>query len=390
MRYCDCRRRSGGDDAGGVSGRGRLDVICIDQFDPKAQIKADERTTAVSFGSRKILEQAGVWESCAPEACPIRDIRILDGQGSRVLLNFLSEEADGKDFGWIVENAVLRRACLDKLAALKTVTFMAPAKAKSFDLGADGASVTLDDGSVINAALIVGADGRKSPLRTALDIETRGRDYGQRALVSIIGHENPHDGVAIEHFYPAGPFAVLPMTDAPDGTHRSSIVLTEHGPEDKSMMHFSKEAFMAALEARLPESYGVISMRMGPQAFPLNLVHSESYTAPRAALIGDAAHGIHPIAGQGLNLGYRDVKALADLLISAKAAGKDYGDPALLEQYERARRMDVTAMVAFTDGLVSLFSNDIAPVRLVRKIGLKAVSKLPLAKRFFMRRAMGE
>jgi 2-octaprenyl-6-methoxyphenol hydroxylase len=371
----------------GASG---LKTLCIDQFDPKAQMAKDERTTAVSFGSRRILEEAGVWEACAPYACPIRDIRILDGPGSRVLLNFLSREAEGKDFGWIVENAVLRTACLERLERLKSVTLLAPAKAKSFEFSEAAARITLENGETIEAPLAVGADGRGSPLRAALEIETQGRDYGQRALVSIIGHEHPHGNVAIEHFWPEGPFAVLPMTDAPDGTHRSSIVLTEHGPEPESMMRFSREAFMAALEMRLPETYGAISLRMGPQAFPLNLVHAERTTGPRAALIGDAAHGIHPIAGQGLNLGYRDVKALADLVIAAHAKGADIGAVPLLEAYERVRRIDVTAMVAMTDGLVRLFSNDIAPVRLLRKAGLRAVARLPFAKRFFMRKAMGE
>lgn len=371
-------------------GAGGLKTILIDQTAPEAQIKADERTTAVSYGSRRILEEAGVWEACAPAACPISDIRILDGQGSRVLLNFLSDEAQGKDFGWIVENAVLRRACLAKLADLKSVSLIAPAKAESFDFADDAVRITLAGGDSVTAPLVVGADGRGSPLRAALGIGVAGRDYEQRALVSIIGHENPHGNAAIEHFWPSGPFAVLPMTDAPDGTHRSSIVLTEHGPQDQSLMHFSREAFIAALEARLPASYGAISLRMGPQAFPLSLVHAEKYTAPRAALIGDAAHGIHPIAGQGLNLGYRDVKALADLLIAARKEGADYGSPALLAAYEQARRADVAAMVAFTDGLVRLFSNDIAPVRLARKIGLRAVARLPFAKKFFMKRAMGE
>lgn len=371
-------------------GMAGLKTALVDQFDPAAQIKADERTTAVSYGSRAILEAAGVWAACEAEACPIRDIRILDGQGSRVLLNFLSDEAEGKDFGWIVENAVLRRACLERLAVLPSVTVIAPAKARDFSFAEESAAVTLENGDTLRAPLLVGADGRGSPLRRALDIETSGRDYGQRALVCIIGHEHPHEGVAIEHFWPSGPFAVLPMTDAPDGAHRSSIVLTEHGPESRSMMHFSREAFMAALEARLPESYGAVTLRMGPQAFPLSLVHAQSYTAPRAALVGDAAHGIHPIAGQGLNLGYRDVKTLADLLIKAKSEGADFGNPALLEAYERARRADVASMVVFTDGLVRLFSNDIAPVRLARKIGLRTVARLPFAKRFFMKRAMGE
>jgi 2-octaprenyl-6-methoxyphenol hydroxylase len=194
----------------------------------------------------------------------------------------------------------------------------------------------------------------------------------------------------VEHFYPAGPFAMLPMIDGADGAHRSSIVFTEHGPEEESLAKARPEAFLAALEARVPENYGRITLRTGPQAYPLGLIHAARYTAPRAALIADAAHGMHPIAGQGLNLGYRDVKALADLLREAKAQGTDIGGEALLERYQMARRTDVTAMLAVTDGLVRLFSNDFTPVKILRKLGLRAVARLPAAKRFFMKRAMGE
>ncbi|HRQ60275.1 MAG TPA: FAD-dependent monooxygenase, partial [Alphaproteobacteria bacterium] len=193
-----------------------------------------------------------------------------------------------------------------------------------------------------------------------------------------------------EHFFASVPFAVLPMLDAPDGTHRSAIVLTEHGPEAQSLIHSTPDVFLAAVEARLPPYYGAISVRTSPKAFPLGLVHAAAYTAPRAALIGDAAHGIHPVAGQGLNLGFRDVKALSGLINIAYAAKTDIGSDDLLEAYARARRADVTAMAAFTDGIVRLFSNDIAPVRALRKLGLRAVGRLPAAKRFFMRKAMGE
>lgn len=360
------------------------DVLCIDQIDPKVAIKRDERTMAISYGSRLILEEAGIWQDCAPHACPIRDIRILDGAQSRVLLSFLAEEVEGRDFGWIVETAVLRQACLNRLEALKTVTLLAPEKAVRFEEG----HIHLESGKVVEARLVVGADGRGSPLRESLNIPVRGWSYNQRALVCIIGHEHPHENVAVEHFYPSGPFAVLPMTDAPDGTHRSSVVFTEHGPERESMMHFSPDAFKLALDSKMPPSYGAVELRMGPQAYPLSLVHAASYIGPRTAFIGDAAHGIHPIAGQGLNLGYRDVKALADLLKEFK--GSDPGSEALLEAYQRKRRIDVSAMVAVTDGLVRLFSNDIGPLRLLRKAGLRAVGRLPVAKRFFMRRAMGE
>lgn len=373
-----------------LCGAAGLSVVCIDKVDPAVQMKRDERTMAVSYGSHLILKEAGLWEACLPEACPIQDIRILDGRDSPVFLNFLSDEMEGRDFGWIIDTAVLRNSCLTRLAALESVKLLAPVRAKGFEFLEDTAALILESGERITAKLIVGADGRASPVREALEIPTRGVDYGQRALVCIVKHEHPHNNVAVEHFWPEGPFAVLPAADAPDGAHRSSVVFTEHGPEAHSMMHFSREAFLTALQLRMPDSYGAVEILKGPQAYPLTLVHATRYIGPRAALIGDAAHGIHPIAGQGLNLGYRDVKALAGLVIKARAAGQDIGAADLLAAYARARRVDVTAMIAVTDALVRLFSNDIPPIRLLRKAGMRAVSKLPFAKKFFMRKAMGE
>ena len=366
----------------GASGK---KVLCIDRDIPKTSATQDLRTTAISYGSSKILQEAGIWDELLKTACPIRDIQILDGD-SPVLLQFLSDEMGGKSFGWIVLNADMRRVLLKRMKSFKNVTHLAPANVADFTCDDEKITIRLEGGKAITASLAVGADGRFSKMREWMDIPERGWNYRQRAVIFNVAHENPHHNVAVEHFWPAGPFAVLPMADGPRGEHRSSVVFTEHGREEDSLMHYSETAFQAALEARFPASYGAVKPISKRATYPLSLIHAGEYTAPRMALVADAAHGIHPIAGQGLNLGFRDVKALADLVSGAD----DPGAPEILEAYARARRFDNMSMIAVTDGLVRLFSNDLPPVRALRRFGLRTVAKLKPAKRFFMKRAMGD
>jgi 2-octaprenyl-6-methoxyphenol hydroxylase len=222
-----------------------------------------------------------------------------------------------------------------------------------------------------------------------MGIGARAWGYHQRAIVCVAEHENPHDHIAVEHFRREGPFAILPMTDAPGGAHRSSIVWTEHGPEKQSALRYGQKAFDAALAARFPEFYGRVRQTGQRFSYPLGLIHAHSYIGPRMALVAEAAHGIHPIAGQGLNMGFRDVAALAGLVTQALADGDDPGAEAVLENYQRQRRCDNMAMAGATDTLNRLFSNDIGPVRLTRRLGLHAVARLPFARQFFMKQAMG-
>lgn len=364
-----------------------LKVLCLDQADPRTQIQADTRTTAVSFGSRAVLEEAGVWP-LIKEACPIEDIHILDGD-SPLLLDFLSEEVEGKNFGWIVDNADLRTALTQRVADLKSVSHKAPARLTGFCDEGDFVTCMLEGPESVKAKLVVGADGRHSLTREWMGVHTRQWSYHQRAVICMVSHENPHQNVAVEHFWPAGPFAILPMTDK-EGTHRSSVVFTEHGPQSKSLMRLGEEAFEAALATRFPDCYGDVKILGRRACYPLGLVHAARYIGPRMVLVADAAHGIHPIAGQGLNLGFRDVKILSDLLAAAHREGRDFGESALLETYQRRRRFDNMSMIAVTDGLNRLFSNNIMPVRLLRRAGLRAVSRFRPAKKFFMKRAMGD
>ena len=371
-------------------GQLNLKIACIDAANPKTQQKADERTTAISFGSREILTQARIWPHIPTnQQCPIQDIEILDGSSS-VLLDFMANETGRDAFGWIVDNRDLRAAMMKQLKSQKNIKHIAPATVQDFDVGEDSAQLTTADGKTFSANLIIGADGRRSSMRDWMGVETRQWSYRQRAVICIAGHENPHNNVAVEHFMPEGPFAILPMADDKKGQHRSSIVFTEHRPERESLMNLSDKDFEIALAARFPERYGDIQLLSKRMSYPLGLVHDGQYIKPRMALVADAAHGIHPIAGQGLNLGFRDIKCLADLITAAQTAGEDIGSDTLLQTYQRRRRPDNMAMVAATDGLNRLFSNNMKSLGILRKLGLRAVAKIPPAKKFFMKQAMGD
>jgi 2-octaprenyl-6-methoxyphenol hydroxylase len=365
-------------------------VLCLDREAPAAQLNAafDGRTTAISYGSRKVLAAAGLWDALTPDACAIDTIQILDGE-SPVLLTFGREEAGGRSFGWIVENNLLRRALFGGVQNFKKAAHIAPAAVAGFAREDGCATAILEDGRRFSASLVIGADGRNSFTREWMDIGAREWRYRQRAVVCVAAHENPHENIAVEHFRPEGPFAILPMTDGPDGGRRSSVVWTEHGPDRNSALHYDQESFDAALAARFPARYGAVRQTGRRFSYPLGLVHAHQYIAPRMALIAEAAHGIHPIAGQGLNMGFRDIAALAALVREALNAGRDPGADVVLQAYQRQRRFDNMAMAGATDTLNRLFSNDVAPARILRRAGLQAVSRLPFAKQFFMKQAMG-
>lgn len=377
-----------------LAGRG-LNIVCIDKADPNVLSIADERTTAVSYGTCGVLKRAGIWDFVADKACPIRDIRITDGDSS-LLLNFLSDEVDGKIFGWIAENKDLRDALYARAAQLENLTHIAPETVSDFEITDNRAVTILQNGDRIESALIIGADGRGSFTRKWMDIPERGWSYHQRAVVCIVRHEKPHRDIAVENFLPDGPFAVLPMTDDPvHGYHRSSIVWSEHqkriGKNSKpSLMDLNDEAFRDALQERFPAFYGRVDVISRRLAYPLNLIHAADYIGPRMALVADAAHGIHPIAGQGLNLGFRDIEEICNLLIAAHEKGDDLGAADLLETYQRRRRPDNMAMVAVTDVLNRLFGNNIPPVKWARRLGLRATARIKPVKRFFMRQAMAD
>ena len=372
-----------------------IDVICLDRDPPPDQLQLhyDGRTTAVSFGSRQVLEAAGVWadlEKMRHGACPIETIHILDGPGTAAAppLVFDSGEVGGRSFGWIVENRDFRSCLFARVAALPSVRHIAPCAVTGFTVQENDVAVTTEQG-VFHAPLVIGADGKHSFVREAMGIGTRGWDYGQQAVVACVSHQNPHRNIAVEHFRAEGPFAILPMMDDDQGRHRSSIVWTVHGDGNKTPLRWDDAAFNAGLTARFPDWYGAAALA-GPRfAYPLGLTHAHDYIGPRMALIAEAGHAIHPIAGQGLNLGLRDVAAIGQLIVDALDNGQDPGAASLLETYQRQRRLDNMAMAGSTDTLNRLFSNKLPGLGMIRRAGLNAVARTPAAKRFFMRQAMG-
>ncbi len=375
-----------------------LRTILLDAADPATHTAAayDGRASAIARGSQWVLMGLGVWPELAAEAEPILEIRVSDGKvgaaASPLFLHYdrqdLGEAADGP-LGHIVENRAIRRALQARAAALERLSLLAPARLETLERGAHGVVAKLGDGRRIGALLAVSAEGQASALRRAAGIRLTRWDYPQAGIVCTVAHERPHQGVAHEHFLPSGPFAMLPMTDTPAGGHRSSLVWTERSALAPAMMALSQADFARELERRFGTGLGRLRETGGRWSYPLALLHAERYIDRRLALIGDAAHVIHPIAGQGLNLGLRDVAALAETLVDAQRLGLDLGAPEVLTRYQRWRRFDNTLLMVVTDGLNRLFSNDLAPLRLARDLGLAAVDRAPPLKRFFMRHAMG-
>ena len=367
-----------------------LKTAIIDRQDPAATIAEtfDGRASAIAYGSKLVLEGAGVWQAIAAEAEPIREIRVADND-SPLFLHYDHRElnspsGDDTPLGYIVENRVLRRALFERARSLQSLTLLAPQTVESVARDDAAAVAILGDGSHLSARLVAAADGKDSPLRRAANIRAVEWRYKQVGIVTTVAHERPHAGIAIEHFLPAGPFAILPMTG-----NRSSIVWTENAALAPHLMKLPDAEFAEELRSRFGDFLGQVEP-VGPRwAYPLSLMQAERYTARRLALIGEAAHVIHPIAGQGLNVGIRDVAALAEAVIDARRLGLDIGDDTVLERYQRWRRLDAVLLAGVTDGLNRLFSNTIAPVKLVRDLGLAAVNRMPPLKRVLMMHAMG-
>jgi 2-octaprenyl-6-methoxyphenol hydroxylase len=361
-----------------------LTVAVIDREDPAARLGEgfDGRTSAIAYGSMRVLDGIGVWPLVANEAQPIREIRVADNSAP-LFLHYDHREIGDAPLGWIVENRVLRRALHARAGQLPNLRLIAPMRVDRADRDA-AATLTLADGDTVGAELIAAADGQNSPLRAAAGIRTVSWSYPQIAIVATVRHERPHRGVAVEHFLPAGPFAILPMTE-----NRSSIVWTERAALAPTLLALDDSSFHRELSARFGDFLGAIGVEGPRWSYPLAFLHAATYRAPRLVLVGEAAHVIHPIAGQGLNMGIRDIAALAECLVDGRRVGLDLGDSTILARYERWRRFDNIVLAGVTDGLNRLFSNSVAPVKLARDLGLAAVGQVPPLKRFFMRHAMG-
>lgn len=362
-----------------------VEVAVIDREDPAKFRSAayDGRTTAIAYGSQQVLRGIGVWDALAADAQPIREIRVADGN-SPLFLHYDRREVGAEALGYIVENRLLRGALQARAEALPSLKLYAPSAVADVDFAETQVRLSLADGRHLIAALTVGADGRSSAMRDAAAIKSWSKSYRQTAIVCVVRHAQPHRGVAVEHFRTAGPFAILPMTG-----DRSSIVWTEDEHAAPALLALDDAGFTRQLASRFGDFLGALTVEPGRWSYPLMLIQAERYVADRLALIGDAAHVIHPIAGQGWNLGVRDIAALAELIVDAHRLGLDLGSASLLRRYERWRRLDSLTLAAVTDGLNRLFANELPPLRLARDLGLAAVNRAPALKRFFMRHAMG-
>lgn len=346
----------------------------------------DPRASAIAAAARRLFEAIGVWGAVAENAQPILDMVVtdskLDDAARPAFLTFGGEVEEGEPFAHMIENRHLVDALAEKAKSFGVELRATPVA--GFAAGANSTEVQFADGESITARLLVGADGARSLIREQAGIATHGWNYDQSAIVTTVAHEREHNGRAEEHFLPAGPFAILPLTG-----RRCSIVWTETSGEADRIVALPDSEFHGELEKRFGLQLGDIEV-VGPRrAFPLGLFTARTFIGERLALVGDAAHIIHPIAGQGLNMGLRDVAALAEAIADAARLGLDPGGSEVLERYQRWRRFDTMTMSVATDGLNRLFSNNSDTLRLVRDIGLGLVERMPMLKRMFIREAAG-
>ncbi|EAU43883.1 FAD-dependent monooxygenase [Salipiger bermudensis] len=367
-----------------------LKSIVIDALPEAARTQEDfdGRGYALALSSVRMLDNLGLWERLEPNAQPMREIKVTDGRvgDAQVFLglHFDSAEIEEGPMGQMVEDRYLRRALLEAMEANPLVEQRAGETVIAQETGPGGISVTLASGETLRARLLVGADGRRSGTAARAGIRRTGWGYGQTALVCAIAHEKPHHGVAHQFFMPPGPLAILPLPG-----NRSSIVWSETEAQARAINALPDDQYLEVLRPRFGDFLGEISLAGKRFVYPLNLTLANSFIAERLALVGDAAHGMHPIAGQGLNAGLRDVAALAHVLRHAQRRGEDIASPLVLARYQQWRRFDTASLAAATDLFNRLFSNDSALLRFGRDLGMAAINAVPGLRRGFIREAAG-
>jgi 2-octaprenyl-6-methoxyphenol hydroxylase len=356
--------------------------------DTRAEPGFDGRSYALALGSVRLLRALGVWERVADVAQPMLQIKVTDGRAgegpSPWMLAFDHAEIEEGPMGFMVEDRHLRRALLDALVEAPGVTHRAGETVVAQAVGPGGVTVTLGSGEVLEGAALVGCDGRQSGTAARAGIRRTAWDYGQTAVVCAVAHELPHGGIAHQFFMPGGPLAILPLTG-----NRSSIVWSENRARAEALLAMGDEDFLDALRPAFGSFLGQITLAGARWGYPLGLSLANAMVADRVALVGDAAHGVHPIAGQGLNAGLRDVAALAEVMGEARRRGEDAGSRAVLERYAEWRRFDTATLALATDTFNRLFSNDNPVLRLARDIGMGAVNRVPALRRAFIREAAG-
>jgi 2-octaprenyl-6-methoxyphenol hydroxylase len=367
----------------------RVTVVDARSAPDRAEAGFDGRAYALAIASVRLLNAIGVWDSVVDKAQPILEIKASDGRAGEgaapFFLHFDAAEIEEGPMGHMLEDRHLYAAFLQAMRASPAITLLSGETVVAQEVGPSGVTVTLASGKTLTAGLLVGCDGRGSGTATRAGIRRVGWGYGQTALVTAIRHEGDHGGVAQQFFMPSGPLAILPLK----GGHHSSIVWSETDETAAAIQALPDAEYLEALRPRFGDFLGEISLAGARFTYPLSLSLAERFIAPRVALVGDAAHGVHPIAGQGLNLGLRDVAALAEVLILARRRGEDPGSPAALEEYQRWRRFDATALALGMDTVNRIFSSDNPILRLGRDVGMGVVNALPSLRRGFMRQAAG-
>jgi len=349
----------------------------------------DGRASAIASASARMFDAIGLTAALGGHGCPINEIRVTDGL-SPLHLHFDAREGGSGPLGYMFENRRLRAALIEASREAANLRVFAPARTRSIRRGPTGVDVELDDGRRLAAPLVIGADGRRSAVREDAGIRTARWQYGHSAIVTMVEHEVPHGNIAFELFYPTGPFAILPMLPGGGTGNRSAIVWSVRAADAPAYLGLPPRAMVAELEKRMGGFLGALGLTAPTTSYPLGFHHAERYVDTRLALIGDAAHGIHPIAGQGLNLGLRDAAAMTEVLVEGARLGLDLGDAQLLERYQRWRRLDTAMVSGVTDVLTRLFGLPGALPAAARRAGLAAVHRLPPLKRFFMAEARGE
>ncbi len=372
-----------------AQGGAKVAVIDARAADSRAAAGFDGRAYAIAAASQRLLAAIGVWPALADHAQPMLQIKTTDGVVGRgpapFFMTFDHAELGAGPMGYLVEDRHVYAGFLAAMQGQEKITLISGHSVVAQDAQAGRASVTLEDGQILTAKLIVGADGRASGVAQRAGITRWGWDYGQTALVTAVHHEKPHGGVAHQYFLPNGPLAILPL----HGGHLSSIVWSEKTAIAAQIQALDDVGYLAALRPRFGDFLGEIALAGARFTYPLNLTLAKTFIAPRLALVGDAAHGVHPIAGQGLNLGLRDVAALAEVLTDAARLGLDIGARDVLARYEQWRRFDTTIMALGMDGVNKLFSNDNPILRGLRDLGMGAVAATPALRRAFMGKAAG-
>ncbi|WP_223425121.1 FAD-dependent monooxygenase [Tateyamaria pelophila] len=367
-----------------------LQVTVIDALKENVRKNAafDGRSYAVALTSQRLLAGIGVWDMVADNSQPILEIKVSDGRAgegpSPFFMHFDHAEIEEGPMGHMVQDRYLRRALLDAMSGTDGITHLSGETVIEQTVNASGVEVTLNSGKSLTAGLLVGADGRSSGTATRARIKRVGWGYGQTALVCAIAHEKPHHGIAHQFFMPPGPLAILPLPG-----NVSSIVWSESAKTATTFHNLPDDAYLTMLRPRFGDFLGEISLTGQRYTYPLSLSLAQRLLSDRIALIGDAAHGVHPIAGQGLNAGMRDIAALAEVITDASRRGEDPGSIAALTRYEEWRRFDNTALAMATDGFNRLFSNDYTALRGLRDIGMGVVNAMPRLRRSFIREAAG-